>query len=139
MGKTRLLGRAFLSLLLGIAVVGVISLCETKLPYSPLRDEITDAASMPAFFLTRLLYPEGVHTGGGRPNWGFIFLLAGIFSTAWPGLQSFRGWHADADRAWWPSVPLSRDGAWPAPRGENDEDFPRRRVRLSGYERKPHS
>lgn len=89
--KKTFFGRWLLSLLLGGLTVGVISFCATKLPYSPLRDEITDAASLPGMLIARIFYPEGVHTGGGSPSWGIVFLGAGVlfYAIVWFGLLSW--------------------------------------------------
>ena len=78
MNKSRLLKRLILALLLGIATWALIAFSATKLPYSQARDEITDAASIPAVLMSWIIYPEGVHTGMGAPLWGVVFLCSGI-------------------------------------------------------------
>jgi hypothetical protein len=70
--------RAFFSLLLGGISVACVAIAEKWLPYSSVRDNITDAASLPGFLIARIFYPEGVHTGGGAPNWGIIFLCSNV-------------------------------------------------------------
>ena len=87
---TRVLGRLLVGLVLGALTVGLISFCATKLPYSPTRDHITDAASVPALLLARIVYPEGVHTGKGAPRWGIVFLCSGVlfYTIVWFGILS---------------------------------------------------
>lgn len=63
--------RILLSIVLAaitIAAVGGLG----YLPYSATRDRITDALFLPGALMARLLYPAGVHTGGGAPNWGVV-------------------------------------------------------------------
>jgi hypothetical protein len=71
-------GRLLLGLFLGGLTVGLISFCATKLPYSPVRVEITDAASLPGMLIAQIFYPEGVHTGKGAPSWGYVFVGASV-------------------------------------------------------------
>jgi hypothetical protein len=65
--------RLLLSLALGIATSFLIGLTK-HFPYSETRDAITDALTLPGAFIASLVYPEGIHTGHGAPNWA---LLAG--------------------------------------------------------------
>ncbi len=65
--------RLLLSLALGIATSFFIGLTK-HLPYSETRDAITDGLTLPGGFIASLVYPEGIHTGRGAPNWA---LLAG--------------------------------------------------------------
>jgi hypothetical protein len=58
-----------LALGLGIATSVLVG-AANYLPYSPTRDAVTDALSLPGGFIVSLVYPEGVHTGYGAPNWG---------------------------------------------------------------------
>jgi hypothetical protein len=90
MKMSRVLGRLFVGLVLGALTVGLISFCATKLPYSPIRDRITDAASVPALLLAQIVYPEGVHTGKGAPRWGIVFLCSGVlfYTVVWFGILS---------------------------------------------------
>ncbi|MDQ2842805.1 MAG: hypothetical protein M3Y72_17550 [Acidobacteriota bacterium] len=90
MKRRTLLWCAGSGLLLDALTVGIIGLAGSKLPYSPLRDEITDAASLPAMLIARIFYPEGVHTGGGAPTWGIAFLGAGVlfYAVVWFGILS---------------------------------------------------
>jgi|SRR5579864_1849263 len=91
MNKRIILWRAVGGLLLGALTVGIIGLAGTRLPYSSIRDEITDAASLPALLIARVFYPEGVHTGGGAPRWGLVFLGAGVlfYALIWFGILSW--------------------------------------------------
>ncbi len=84
-GRNDTLVRAMLSALLALVSVGLLTLIERVIPYSPLRDRITDFASAPAFLIARLFYPEGVHTGAGSPHWGLVFLGAdvGVYWVGW--------------------------------------------------------
>lgn len=70
--------RALFSLLLGGVSVACVAIAEKWLPYSSVRDDITDAASFPGFLIARIFYPEGVHTGGGAPDWGIVFLCSNV-------------------------------------------------------------
>src|SRR5882762_5902818 len=66
--------RLLLSLAFGIATSFLIGLTK-HLPYSETRDAITDGLTLPGGFIAGLVYPEGIHTGHGAPNWA---LLAGV-------------------------------------------------------------
>lgn len=66
--------RLLLSLALGIATSFLVGLTK-YLPYTETRDAITDALTLPGGFIAGLIYPEGIHTGHGAPNWA---LLAGV-------------------------------------------------------------
>lgn len=66
--------RLLFSLALGIVTSFLIALTK-HLPYGETRDAITDALSLPGGFIASLVYPEGIHTGHGAPNWA---LLAGV-------------------------------------------------------------
>jgi hypothetical protein len=85
MTKEHLFWRISTSVLLGGVTVAIISLAATKLPYSPILSDITDAASLPAMLVARIFYPEGVHTGGGAPSWGIVFMGCNIlfYVLAW--------------------------------------------------------
>jgi hypothetical protein len=71
--------RLVVSLVLGGMIWGVVVLAATKLPYSRILVNITDAASVPALVISQIFYPAGVHTGGGARRWGLVFLSSGIF------------------------------------------------------------
>ena len=66
-------GRILLAMALGAASSILIGLAK-HLPYSETRDAITDGLTLPGGFIASLVYPEGIHTGHGAPNWA---LLAG--------------------------------------------------------------
>jgi len=85
MKTTGTLGRLFVGLILGALTVGLISFCAAKLPYSPTREQITDAASVPGALIAQIVYPEGVHTGKGAPRWGTVFLCSGVlfYTVVW--------------------------------------------------------
>lgn len=72
------------SAVLSLASVGLLTLVDRLVPYSPLRSKITDLASAPAFLITKLFYPEGPHTGMGSPHWGLVFLAANL-AVYWAG------------------------------------------------------
>lgn len=74
-----------MSLLLGGLTVAAAACAERWLPYSSLRDSITDAIALPGFLIARVFYPAGVHTGGGAPNWGVVFLCSNFvfYSLLW--------------------------------------------------------
>jgi hypothetical protein len=66
--------RLLLSPALGIVMSFSIGLSK-HLPYSETRDAITDGLTLPGGLIAGLVYPEGIHTGHGAPNWA---LLAGV-------------------------------------------------------------
>lgn len=66
------------SLLLGLLTAGLIGFAENSHHCSPRCIEIADIASIPAFLIARIFFPEGVHTGRGAPEWGAVFLVAGV-------------------------------------------------------------
>jgi hypothetical protein len=78
MSKRSLASCAIRGLLLGVLTFWIAGAAGSMLPYSQLRDTITDAASIPALLITRIFYPEGIHTGGGAATWGIAFFGAGI-------------------------------------------------------------
>jgi hypothetical protein len=88
MNKGTFLWCAIVGLFLSLFTVGIIGFAGTKLPYSPLRAEFTDAASLPALLIVRIFYPEGVHTGGGAPRWGVAFISAAVlfYAVVWLGI-----------------------------------------------------
>ena len=63
--------RLLLSLALGIATSFLIGQAK-YLPYSETRDAITDALTLPGGFIASLVYPEGIHTGHGTPDWAVL-------------------------------------------------------------------
>ncbi|MBZ5552405.1 MAG: hypothetical protein LAO21_06770 [Acidobacteriia bacterium] len=65
---------AVVSLALGIATSILVGLAGSYLPYSHARDSIVDAFATPGAWIAGLVYPQGVHTGRGAPNWGFAVL-----------------------------------------------------------------
>jgi hypothetical protein len=67
----------------GIAALG-------HLPYSRLRDSLTDYLSLPGGVLAFLFYPAGVHTGRGAPAWGWIAYIGNLifYSILWIGVMS---------------------------------------------------
>jgi hypothetical protein len=81
----RVASRMFISLLLGGLTVAAATSAERWLPYSSLRDSVTDAIALPGFLIARLFYPAGVHTGNGAPNWGIVFLCSNFifYSLLW--------------------------------------------------------
>jgi len=50
-----------------------------RLPYSPLRDDVTDALLFPGMLFASIFYPEGAHTGHGATNWGYVVFWGNIF------------------------------------------------------------
>ena len=56
---------------LGI-LTSVVIAAANQLPYSVLRDTITDALSVPGGAIASVVYPEGVHSGHGAPSWGLV-------------------------------------------------------------------
>lgn len=69
--------RLLLSLVLGIATSFSIGLTK-HLPYSEMRDAVTDGLTWSGGFIASLVYPEGVHTGHGAPNWGLLAMVSNM-------------------------------------------------------------
>lgn len=68
-----ILKRPFIfALLFGITMSSLIGVAGSRLPYSEARDAITDALTLPGGLIARVMYPAGVHTGSGAPNWGLV-------------------------------------------------------------------
>lgn len=83
-GKELKMARVLLStalVALTISAVGALGF----LPYSATRDRITDALFLPGALIARLLYPSGVHTGSGAPNWGAVAAWSNVlfYLTLW--------------------------------------------------------
>ena len=69
--------RVLLSVLfagLTLAIAWGVSL----LPYSVLRDRVSDVLSWPGGLVALIFYPAGVHTGPGSPGWGRLVFLANL-------------------------------------------------------------
>lgn len=77
--KLRLSLRLVVSLVLGGVTLGAIVLCETKLPYNRILEQIADVAGLPALVIAGIFFPEGAHTGRGVPYFGYVLLGCGIF------------------------------------------------------------
>jgi hypothetical protein len=56
-----------------------------RLPYSPFRDQVSDALAIPGGFVAAIFYPQGVHTGSGAAAWGLVAYAANVafYSVAW--------------------------------------------------------
>ena len=70
MKKAKLL---LVSLILGVGTAFAVSAL-SHLPYSRGRDLVTDTLSLPGGVLASIIYPEGVHTGGGSATWPIVAL-----------------------------------------------------------------
>lgn len=62
----------------GIAMSSLIGVAGRRLPYSEARDAITDVLALPGTLIAGVVYPEGVHTGSGAPNWGLVAVIANL-------------------------------------------------------------
>lgn len=60
---SRTLGRAVLSVFLGIISIAVIDVVDHFLPYSSVKVNIVDILSMPGYFVGWVFFPGGVHDG----------------------------------------------------------------------------
>ncbi len=74
---TRALRRALLSGAAAVSVIGLANVLKS-LPYSVLRDTVTDAILFPGAIIARIPYPAGVHTGWGSAKWGDLALLGNL-------------------------------------------------------------
>ena len=61
------------SLLTGYTVLAI-----DRLPYSPTRDNISDALRMPGGYIAGLFYPQGIHTGSGSPHWADVVIAGNL-------------------------------------------------------------
>ena len=79
--KTRLA----VSLVLGIITSILVGLGASYLPYSHARDAIVDALAMPGALMAGLVYPQGVHSGGGARYWGIAVLMSNfiVYALFW--------------------------------------------------------
>jgi hypothetical protein len=59
---------------LALATLSLLSVFK-RLPYSRLRDSVSDALSLPGGLIAWLFYPAGVHTGSGAPQWATLALV----------------------------------------------------------------
>jgi len=80
----RLAARAFTSVLLGCLLVSGAAFPEKWLPIGA-RETISDAVALPGLLIARIFYPAGVHTAGGAPEWGAVFLVSSVlfYSLLW--------------------------------------------------------
>ena len=67
------------ALLLGLATALLIS-AALRLPYSPTRDAITDALTLPGGLFAGAFYPQGIHTGAGSPNWALLAIIGNLIA-----------------------------------------------------------
>lgn len=69
-----------LGILSAVLAIGTLALIELikMLPYSRLRDTISDALALPGGLFAALIYPAGVHTGAGAALWGWTVLSANV-------------------------------------------------------------
>lgn len=72
--------RLLLALTLGFATQFFVGLAATYLPYSQTRDTVLDALSVPGALIAGLVYPQGVHTGGGARYWGLMVRVSNLFT-----------------------------------------------------------
>ena len=66
--------RILWSIALGVLTSVVVAVAASTLPYSQARDRVIDAFAIPGAFIVGLVYPQGVHTGGGIRYWGALVL-----------------------------------------------------------------
>jgi hypothetical protein len=81
--------RIVVSILLAFLTVGAIGLMD-KLPYSRSRDVLSDALKFPAYLISGLLAPGGIH--GSHPMlWIYsgVVTLYGTYAVVWFAVLSF--------------------------------------------------
>ena len=71
--------RLLLALTLGFATQFFVGLAATYLPYSQARNTTVDVLSILGALIAGLVYPQGVHTGGGAPYWGLLVRVSNLF------------------------------------------------------------
>jgi hypothetical protein len=69
--------RILLSVLLGFVTCESIG-AMNYLPYSELRDSISDALSLPGAIISSPFFPQGVHSKIGGEYWGMIAYVGNI-------------------------------------------------------------
>ena len=70
------------SALLGCVTCWVVAHV-SDLPYSPVRDRIRDALSLPGALIAMPFFPAGVHTGNGSFGWAVMAVVGnGVFYSA---------------------------------------------------------
>lgn len=69
--------RLLLSALLGLVTIGAISAVVQFSPFSAFI-LLTDLLSLPGYIISRTIYPAGVHTGRGEPDWAWAFLVTNL-------------------------------------------------------------
>jgi len=81
----RLSWRLIVSLILGGMTYGTLVLGEAKLRYSSVFHGVTEIGLSPALLIAAIFYPEGGHTGGGAPYFGYVLIGCGIifYATVW--------------------------------------------------------
>lgn len=82
-----------ISLVLGIGMSLLLGSVQTSFPNSETASLITDALALPGALVAGLVYPAGVHTGSGAPNWGFAVIASNlvIYILFWYGLLKVAG------------------------------------------------
>jgi hypothetical protein len=76
--KLQLSWRLIVSLILGGMTYGTLVLGEAKLQYSSVLHGVTEIGLTPALLIAAIFYPEGGHTGGGVPYFGYVLIGSGI-------------------------------------------------------------
>jgi|HubBroStandDraft_5_1064220.scaffolds.fasta_scaffold922617_1 hypothetical protein len=66
---TRIIG----ALLLAGATVGFFGVGVNQVSGSTMLQEVTEGASAPAMYVTRLIFPYGQHSGLGAQYWNWVF------------------------------------------------------------------
>ena len=85
MERGSLLLRLSLSLNLAVLSAFLVECVDKWIPYSRVRDHVTDALRAPGGVIASLLYPQGTHTGTGAPLWSTVALFANfaLYSVFW--------------------------------------------------------
>jgi hypothetical protein len=84
--KTGIRTRIGLSVLLSGICLGGFRLFDRFLPRGAAALGIADVLAMPGFWLARIFYPDGVHTGGNAPYRWVVVLIGSLvifYSLVW--------------------------------------------------------
>ena len=83
--KQKRFQRIVVSLILGGMTYGTLVLGEAKLQYSRVLHDVMEIGLFPALAIAAIFYPEGGHTGGGIPYFGYVLIGSGIvfYTVAW--------------------------------------------------------
>ena len=75
----RVAARIVLSVVLGCAATEGLYLIDKLVPYSSIRDRVTEVLTFPGFIIVRVFYLMGFHIGSGSSELWWAFFFANSF------------------------------------------------------------